>query len=78
MSLIRSDPRRLKELRRLYQQMTEIEMPAGIASEVDMVSEQCIGAAIWVDRLLDRIGGLFALLVEIYAYVKTLPAADDG
>jgi hypothetical protein len=78
MSLMRSDPRRLKELRRLYQQMTEIEMPAGIASEVGKVSEQCIGAAMWVDRLLDRIGDLLALLVEIYAYVKTLPAADDG
>jgi hypothetical protein len=58
--------------------MTDIEMPAGIASEVDKVSEQCIGAAIWVDRLLDRIGNLLSLLVEIYAYVKTLPAADDG
>jgi hypothetical protein len=78
MSLMRSDPRRLKELRRLYRDMTEIEMPASIASEVDKVSEQCVGAAMWADKLLDRIGNLFALLVEIYAYVKTLPAADDG
>ena len=78
MSLMRSDPRRLKELRRLYQNMTEIEMPASIASEVDRVSEQCIDAALWVDRLLDRVGDLLCFLVEIYAYVKTLPAADDG
>jgi hypothetical protein len=78
MSLTGSDRRRLDELRSLHQQMMEVEMPAAMRSELDQIAGQLIGAAERVDKIFDAIVAAMGLLLDIYAYVKTHPAADDG
>ncbi len=78
MSMTGSDRRRLEELRSLYQQMNEVEMPASMRNELDQIARQLLTAAECVDKILDGITSAMSLLLDVYEYVKKLPAADDG
>jgi hypothetical protein len=73
-----SDRQRLEDLRCLYRRIKEIDMPTAMKQEVDHISGQLFAAAAGVDKVFAAVDRGVSLLLDIYAYVKTLPAADDG
>jgi hypothetical protein len=73
-----SDRRRLDELQSLYRQIREVEMPPSVQSELDQLGQLLITATERADKILDGIASAMSLLLDIYDYIKTLPAADDG
>jgi hypothetical protein len=73
-----SDRQRLEDLRCLYRRVKEIDMPAAMKQEIDHISGQFFAATAGVDKVFMALDAAVSLLLDIYAYVKTLPAADDG
>ena len=71
MLTIGSDPRRLGDFQQLYHRITESDIYEMLTEEIDQCFE-LIGIA------LDVVSSAFWMLIEIYAYIKTLPPADDG
>jgi len=78
MSTTGGDRRRLEELRCLYRQMREVDMPVAMQNELDQVAGQLIAAAECADRILEGIAAAMSLLLEICGALKKRSAPDDG
>ena len=73
-----ADRRRLEDLQRLYQRMTEIEMPKAMAMEIAQLSSRCLSAALWADIVVDKLATGMSFVLGMCAHAKTFPKAKDG